>query len=105
MQEDTLVSLLRKYSIQAPDQILYRFLKNGEDPSHEITYQGFDMRVRSIAARLKHRCEKGDRVLIVYNSGVEYLSAFMACLYAGVVAVPGYPPLGKTVKWRVYRPL
>ncbi len=92
MQEDTLISLLRKYSVQAPDQILYRFLKNGEDPSHEITYQGFDVRVRSIAARLKHRCEKGDRVLIVYNSGVEYLSAFMACLYAGVVAVPVYPP-------------
>ena len=34
----------------------------------------------------------GDRVLLLYPTGLSYIAAFFGCLYAGVVAVPAYPP-------------
>jgi amino acid adenylation domain-containing protein len=34
----------------------------------------------------------GERVLLLYPPGLEYIVAFFGCLYAGAVAVPAYPP-------------
>jgi acyl-CoA synthetase (AMP-forming)/AMP-acid ligase II len=34
----------------------------------------------------------GERALLLYPPGLDYLAAFFGCLYAGVVAVPAYPP-------------
>src|SRR5207253_2034291 len=34
----------------------------------------------------------GDRVLLLYPPGLEYIAAFFGCLYAGAIAVPAYPP-------------
>ncbi len=34
----------------------------------------------------------GERALLLYPSGLDYLAGFFGCLYAGVVAVPAYPP-------------
>jgi acyl-CoA synthetase (AMP-forming)/AMP-acid ligase II/acyl carrier protein len=34
----------------------------------------------------------GERVLLLYPSGLAYIAAFLGCLYAGAVAVPAYPP-------------
>ncbi|KAJ0406452.1 hypothetical protein ATCC90586_001931 [Pythium insidiosum] len=40
----------------------------------------------------------GDRVLLVYPPGLEFIVAFLACLRAGVVAVPVYPPDPRKMK-------
>src|SRR5262249_2728765 len=55
-------------------------------------YQQLDQRSRAIAAWLQSVSEPGDRVLILYPPGLDYLAGFFGCLYAGVVAVPVYPP-------------
>ena len=34
----------------------------------------------------------GERALLLYPAGLEFIAAFFGCLYAGVVAVPVYPP-------------
>jgi acyl-CoA synthetase (AMP-forming)/AMP-acid ligase II/acyl carrier protein len=34
----------------------------------------------------------GERALLLYPPGLEFIAAFFGCLYAGVVAVPAYPP-------------
>jgi acyl-CoA synthetase (AMP-forming)/AMP-acid ligase II len=34
----------------------------------------------------------GDRALLLYEGGVDFVTAFLGCLYAGIVAVPAYPP-------------
>ena len=34
----------------------------------------------------------GERVLLLYPPGLEYVAALFGCLYAGAVAVPAYPP-------------
>ncbi|WP_341273174.1 AMP-binding protein [Legionella busanensis] len=37
----------------------------------------------------------GDRFLLIYQLGIEFIAAFYGCLYAGVIAVPVYPPAEK----------
>jgi hypothetical protein len=45
-----------------------------------------------MAAALTQRAEPGERALLLLPSGPDYVAAFFACLYAGVIAVPAYPP-------------
>ncbi|CAK9028873.1 Putative fatty-acid--CoA ligase FadD21 (Acyl-CoA synthetase), partial [Durusdinium trenchii] len=37
-------------------------------------------------------CQPGDKILLVFIPGLEFLVGFVACLIAGMVAVPIYPP-------------
>ena len=57
-----------------------------------LSYAGLDERARAIAALLQEHGAAGERVLLLYPPGLDYIAAFFGCLYAGVVAVPAYPP-------------
>src|SRR5262249_21594529 len=56
------------------------------------TYEELDRQARAIGAWLQSRGITGERALLLYPPGLEYIVAFFGCLYAGVVAVPAYPP-------------
>ncbi|MGB3514062.1 MAG: fatty acyl-AMP ligase [Microcoleaceae cyanobacterium] len=88
----TLVDLLQKRATENPEQIGYSFLVDGEAETISFTYQQLEQRSRAIAAYLQSVCPPGERALLLYQPGLEYISAFFGCLYAGVVAVPAYPP-------------
>jgi acyl-CoA synthetase (AMP-forming)/AMP-acid ligase II len=88
----TLIDLLRYRASEQPEQIAYTFLVDGETDAVKLTYQQLDQQVRAIAAQLQSLCSPGDRVLLLYPPGLDYIAAFFGCLYAGVVAVPAYPP-------------
>src|SRR3954447_24624984 len=90
---ETLVELLRYRARIAPDRRVFSFLP--DDPGAEelgLTHLQLDQRARSIAAHLQEENAAGERVLLLYPPGLEYISAFFGCLYAGVIAVPTYPP-------------
>src|SRR5262249_30675958 len=57
-----------------------------------LDFSGLDRAARSIAAALQSRVAPGERALLLHPPGLDYLAAFFGCLYAGVVAVPAYPP-------------
>ncbi|NJL81927.1 MAG: fatty acyl-AMP ligase [Chloroflexaceae bacterium] len=88
----TFVDLLRDRALQTPDRIAYRFLEDGETESARLTYQGLDQRARAIAAKLQRVLEVGERVLMLYPPGLEFVSAFFGCLYAGAIAIPATLP-------------
>ncbi|MCI0394193.1 MAG: AMP-binding protein, partial [Chloroflexi bacterium] len=91
-QPETLVELLRWRAQRQPDNLAYTFLVDGETEEISLTYAELDQRARSIAAWLQRKSAVGERVLLLYPSGLDYIAAFFGCLYAGVVAVPAYPP-------------
>ena len=76
----------------SPEKIVYRFLPGDAKPEQTITYLALDQRARALAARILERAKCGDRVLILVPPGLDYIAAYFACLYAGVIAVPAYPP-------------
>ena len=57
-----------------------------------MNYAELDRRARKLAARLQVEMEPGSRVCLFYPPGLEYIEALFGCLYAGMIAVPGYPP-------------
>ena len=88
----TIVDLLRQRAIEQPDKMAYTFYVDGEENPESYTYRQMDERARSIAAELQRLKTEGDRVLMLYPPGLEFIAAFYGCLYAGVVAIPAYPP-------------
>ncbi len=91
-QPVTLVDLLRQRGTQQPDQNAYTFLVDGETTEVSVTYGELDQQARAIGARLQRLGATGQRVLLLYPSGLEYIAAFFGCLYAGAIAVTAYPP-------------
>ena len=88
----TLADCLRLHAERQPQKIAYRFLKNGEVEERTVTYGELDLAARGIAAMLEKRSAIGDRVLLLYPPGLEFIVALCACFYCGRVAVPAYPP-------------
>jgi natural product biosynthesis luciferase-like monooxygenase protein/FkbM family methyltransferase len=88
----SLVELLRLRAVEQPDRLAYTFLAGGEAGETHFTYGELDRRARVIAAQLQSLGAEGERVLLLYPAGLEYIAAFFGCLYAGAVAVPTYPP-------------
>src|SRR5258707_484730 len=88
----TLVDILRWRAQHQPDRLAYLFLSNGEKEEARLTYAQLDEQARAIAARLQQYSGQGERALLLYPPGLSYIAAFMGCLYAGVIAVPAYPP-------------
>ncbi len=88
-----LIAILRWRAQHQPDQPAYTFLLDGESEEATLTYAQLDHRARAIAARLQAMgVTDGRRALLVYQPGLDYVTAFLGCLYAGAVAVPAYPP-------------
>jgi len=88
----TLIDVLRARALEAPGRVAYTFLVDGEAEETPLTYGELDEQARAIAARLQEEGAEGERALLFYPPGVEFAAAFFGCLYAGVVAVPAYPP-------------
>ena len=88
----TLIELLDQRVLQHPDQLAYTFLLDGETSEFHLTYRQLQERARAIEAALRHAGVKGGRALLLYPPGLDFIEGFFGCLYAGVVAVPVYPP-------------
>ncbi len=88
----TLVQLLRYRAVHQPDQLAFTFLHDGETQAASLTYRELDRLSRAIAAQLQAMGLSGERALLLYPPGLDYLAAFFGCLYARMVAVPAYPP-------------
>ncbi len=89
----TLVELLRHRARHQGDRVGYTFLQNGDpDSAIDRTYGALDLRSRAVASWLQARGAKGDRVLMLFEEGLEYLDALFGCMYAQMLAVPVHPP-------------
>src|SRR6185503_16401252 len=89
---ETLVDLLRWRAEASPDRVVYRFVPGDGKQEQRITYGQLDQRARSIAARVRETAASGARALLLIPPGLDYVAAYFGCLYAGVIAVPAYPP-------------
>jgi acyl-CoA synthetase (AMP-forming)/AMP-acid ligase II/acyl carrier protein len=83
--------VLAQQAADDPTRTAYVFLDD-RDGAVELTYGELDRRARVIAARLQLELRQGDRALLVYPPGLDFIAAFFGCLYAGVVAVPATYP-------------
>jgi amino acid adenylation domain-containing protein/non-ribosomal peptide synthase protein (TIGR01720 family) len=91
----TLATLVELLSVRASGQASsrgYVFLADGEAIGDRLSYADLDKQARAIAASIQGLAARGERVLLLYPPGLEFISGFFGSLYAGMVAVPAYPP-------------
>ena len=88
----TIVDLLRQRAGYRPHDRAFTFLVDGEQEELNITYAELDRKARGVGAWLAASGMQGKRVLLLYPSGLDFIAAFMGCLYGGAIAVPAYPP-------------
>lgn len=88
----TVVDLLRQRAIHQPKEKAYTFLSNSTLTENHINYAALDSQACAIAAQLQLFDVVGQRALLLYQPGLDYIAALFGCLYAGVIAVTVYPP-------------
>ena len=89
---ESLVDLMSQRAIYQKNQTAYTFLKDGEQKEVSISYGELDRKARLIGGVLQNLGLRGKRALLIYSPGLEFIAAFFGCLYAGVIAIPAYPP-------------
>ncbi len=96
MQKSNLIDVVRARLAQTPERVAFTFLdyhpRTGQRISTSWTMYELDARARSVAAELDRLGARGERALLLYRAGLDFVAGFLGCLYAGVVAVPASVP-------------
>lgn len=78
--------------LKHPGKTAYVFLDEAGAEVGRATFEAVQLRARAIAAALQQVASPGDRILLVFAPGLAFLDAYVGVLYAGMIAVPIYPP-------------
>jgi len=88
---ELLTERLRRHAQATPDRLAYTFLRD-DGKIDEITYGQLERRATRLARALAERASPGSRALLLYPAGLEFIVVYLACLLAGVIAVPSTIP-------------
>ena len=86
-----LFDVVRQHASTRPDKVAYVALLDRETETGSLTFGELDRQARIIATYLQQKVSVGDRVLLLYPAGLDFVAGFFGCLYAGMIAVPTYP--------------
>jgi acyl-CoA synthetase (AMP-forming)/AMP-acid ligase II len=87
----TITEALRGHARAMPDRPAFRFLP-AASAGIELTFAQLDSAATKVAGLLRSRVRAGDRILMFYPPGLDFVVAFVGVLYAGAIAVPLVPP-------------
>ncbi|WP_414538947.1 amino acid adenylation domain-containing protein [Stenotrophomonas forensis] len=85
---------------ERPQKTAFVFLKDGETEAGRLDFGALHARAATIAEALSAQGARGERALLVFQNGLEFMAAFLGCLYAGTIPVPVYPPLSRRSHWQ-----
>lgn len=88
-----LLEMLREQAMRKPHEDALTFISDFNEMTSVVrTRAQLDLSSRRIASVLQERFQPGDRALLLYPPGIEFATAFSACVYAGIIAVPAPMP-------------
>src|SRR5947207_1717212 len=76
---------IRSVMAATPEQLAIRHLLRGEEEGLGLTFGDLDRTARSLGALFQARRAQGERAIMLFETGVEPIAAFLGCLYARVV--------------------
>jgi acyl-CoA synthetase (AMP-forming)/AMP-acid ligase II/acyl carrier protein len=92
----SVADLLRRRAQERPRQLAVVFVPDSRQNAAEAevawTYEELDRRAAAIAAALREQTVPGDRAVLVFPPGLDFVAAFFGCLYAGVLPAPATYP-------------
>ena len=87
-----IIDILKDNAANQGSKKAYIFLNDGEKDEKFLTYSELNNISLSIASNLTKYISQGQTALLIYPSGLDFITAFFACLYSGIIAIPAYPP-------------
>jgi acyl-CoA synthetase (AMP-forming)/AMP-acid ligase II len=95
-QPASVADLLRQRAYQRPRQVAFAFVPDASDAAGNAdiiwTYEELNRRATAIAAAVGQRAQPGDRAVLAFSPGLDFIAAFFGCLYAGVLPAPATYP-------------
>lgn len=89
----TVLGALRRLCSVDPARLLFTWVGDDGRDAGTLTAGGLGEATDKIATALRGwGLRAGDRAVLVYPPGLDFIAAFTGCLAAGVVPVPVYPP-------------
>lgn len=88
IKETNITDSLLTHAQERPDATAFIILEDGEAIERKILYHDLESWVKSLASQLSDKQLYGQRVLLIYQNTVEFIIAFLACQYLGIIAVP-----------------
>lgn len=89
----SLIDVLDVRAANTPAAPAFQFLADGGTVASSLTFAGLRARSLAVALELCARgARAGDRALLIFPPGLDFIVAFFGCLAAGVIAVPLAPP-------------
>lgn len=90
---ENLIDVLQWRGTEQAEAVAYTFHPDDESLAPiALTFSQLDRAARAVAAILAQNCAPGERAVLLYPPGLDFIVGFFGCLYAGVIAVPVYPP-------------
>lgn len=101
----TLIDVLRARAEGSTSSHGYTYLSEREGKEEKLSFADLDQEARRIAAFLQTCIVEGQRGLLLYPPGLNYIAAFWGCLYAGIIVVPVSLPRSAAGMQRLYATL
>ncbi|MFY0565974.1 non-ribosomal peptide synthase/polyketide synthase [Archangium lansingense] len=88
----TLLDLIEERATRLSEAPLFHFVEDSDSDNSTLSYAGLLQRAHAIGACLQQLATPGERAVLIYPPGLEYVTGFFGCMASGVIAVPAYPP-------------
>ncbi|MCK1741512.1 fatty acyl-AMP ligase [Bradyrhizobium sp. 139] len=88
----SLVALLARRAADQGDDRAYIFVSDRGAEEAVLSFRQLHDAATALAARLAATARRGDRAILVFPPGLEFVVAFFGCLMAGIIAVPMMMP-------------
>ena len=92
-RSSTLVAVMRRRAEEQPEHEAFTFLPDGDKQGPSMNYGDVDRQARAIASLLQRYGLEGERALLLYPPGLDFVPAFYGALYAGLIAVTAPMPI------------
>ncbi|AWN72508.1 TPA: SDR family NAD(P)-dependent oxidoreductase [Legionella anisa] len=83
-----IVHVVQNRAQKHPHQKAIFYLEDGEHKTAELTLAELDQQAKIISTHLQIHQITGNRVILLYPTGIEFITSLLGCWYAGVIAVP-----------------
>ena len=100
---DSIVDILNDHSKNAKNKSAFIFINENGEEIDQLSYSQLRSNAENIASFLQKTCSPGDRVLLLFQPGLDYIRALFGCFIAGAIAVPLYPPRKNKKAERILR--
>lgn len=91
-EKETILDILDSIVTLYPKKKAFHFLSylRNEQKEEVITYAELRLKAKRVAQYLSDHDMKGKTTVLLYPEGLDFIIAFLGCLYAGVISVPLY---------------